>query len=98
MPATSPGRLLIIFFLVVITIAVAIVLNTNTALPVPGGGTGTLTGNVSIGPLCPVEPCMIDPDRLAAAYAARNDCRFAIRRERSLSKRSRTRILAIRSH
>jgi len=71
MPATSPGRLLIIFFLVVITIAVAIVLNTNTALPVPGGGTGTLTGNVSIGPLCPVEPCMIDPDRLAAAYAAR---------------------------
>lgn len=71
MPATSPGRLLIIFFLIVITVAVAIVLNTNTALPVPGGGTGTLTGNVSIGPLCPVEPCMIDPDRLAAAYAAR---------------------------
>jgi hypothetical protein len=71
MPATSPGRLLIIFFLVVITITVAIILNTNTALPVPGVGTGTLTGNVSIGPLCPVEPCMIDPDRLVAAYAAR---------------------------
>ena len=34
-------------------------------------GTGTLTGNVSIGPLCPVEPCNVSPDRLAAAYAAR---------------------------
>ena len=33
-------------------------------------GTGTLTGNVSIGPLCPVEPCNVSPDRLAAAYAA----------------------------
>ena len=34
-------------------------------------GTGTLAGNVSIGPLCPVEPCSIPADRLAEAYAAR---------------------------
>jgi hypothetical protein len=32
--------------------------------------TGTLTGNVSIGPLCPVEPCTISHDQLVAAYAA----------------------------
>ncbi len=37
----------------------------------PGAGTGTLTGNVSIGPLCPVEPCSISHDRIVAAYAAR---------------------------
>jgi hypothetical protein len=33
--------------------------------------TGTLTGNVSIGPLCPVEPWSVPYDRLVAAYAAR---------------------------
>ena len=33
--------------------------------------TGTLNGKVSIGPLCPVEPCTIPHDRLVAAYAAR---------------------------
>ncbi len=32
---------------------------------------GTLTGNVSIGPLCPVEPCSVSHERLVAAYAAR---------------------------
>ncbi len=36
-----------------------------------GSGTGTLTGNVSIGPLCPVEPCTVPHDRLVAAYEAR---------------------------
>ncbi len=36
-----------------------------------GGGTGTLTDNVSIGPLCPVEPCTIPHDRIVAAYEAR---------------------------
>ena len=36
-----------------------------------GAGTGTLAGHVSIGPLCPVEPCTISHDRLVAAYAAR---------------------------
>jgi hypothetical protein len=32
---------------------------------------GTLTGNVSIGPLYPVEPCVVSHDRIVAAYAAR---------------------------
>jgi hypothetical protein len=36
-----------------------------------GSETGMLTGNVSIGPLCPVEPCTVSHDRLVAAYAAR---------------------------
>jgi hypothetical protein len=36
-----------------------------------GAGTGTLTGNVSVGPLCPVEPCTLSHDQLVAAYAAR---------------------------
>jgi hypothetical protein len=33
--------------------------------------TGTLAGNVSIGPLCPVEPCTVSHDRLVAVYEAR---------------------------
>jgi hypothetical protein len=70
MSTTSPGRLLFIIFLIIITIAVAIVLNANPVVPVPDGGKGTLTGNVSIGPLCPVEPCTLDQDRLASVYAA----------------------------
>ncbi len=40
-----------------------------------GGGEpqppGVLKGTVTIGPLCPVEPCNISPDQLAAVYAAR---------------------------
>ena len=32
---------------------------------------GTITGTVSIGPLCPVEPCNVTPDQLQTAYAAR---------------------------
>jgi hypothetical protein len=69
----KPGlkRFLIIVLLIVIAVAVAIVMSPKTFGPDVAGGTGTLTGNVSIGPLCPVEPCMVPPDRLAAAYAAR---------------------------
>jgi hypothetical protein len=37
----------------------------------PTGGTGILEGNVTIGPLCPVEPCHVPPDVLAQAYEAR---------------------------
>ena len=62
--------------IVIIVLAAAVLAG---ALLVTGGrilapapeGTGTLTGNVTIGPLCPVEPCTVPPDRLAAAYAAR---------------------------
>ena len=35
-----------------------------------GPAPGTLTGLVSIGPLCPVEPCSIPRERILAAYAA----------------------------
>jgi hypothetical protein len=67
MPEMNPGRAVFIIILVGVAIAVAILLNANPyALP-----TGTLTGNVSIGPLCPVEPCIITPDRIAAAYTSR---------------------------
>ena len=71
MPKPGLDRSLLIVILIIITIAVAIVLSTITAAPGSGGGTGTLAGNVTIGPLCPVEPCTVAPDRLTAAYAAR---------------------------
>ena len=35
-------------------------------------GTGYLQGTVTIGPLCPVEPCHISEEQRAAAYAARH--------------------------
>jgi hypothetical protein len=71
MPKPGLDHSLFIVLLIAITVVVAIVLNTTTTAPGSGGGTGTLTGNVTIGPLCPVEPCTVTPDRLAAAYAAR---------------------------
>jgi hypothetical protein len=70
-PALSPGRAFIIFAIVIITLAIAAALNSGGLPTSPGTGTGTLTGNVSIGPLCPVEPCTLTHDRLVAAYAAR---------------------------
>ena len=33
---------------------------------------GVLAGHVTIGPLCPVEPCNISAERLAQVYASRN--------------------------
>jgi hypothetical protein len=70
-PALRFGHGLFILVLVGITIAVAIFLNSSSLPAGNGAGTGTLTGNVSIGPLCPVEPCTVPQDRLVAAYAAR---------------------------
>ncbi len=32
---------------------------------------GTLYGKVTIGPLCPVEPCNVPPEQVAQAYFAR---------------------------
>ena len=32
---------------------------------------GTLTGNVTIGPLCPVEPCDMTPEQIEFAYSER---------------------------
>jgi hypothetical protein len=71
MPKPSLDRSLFIVILITITVAVAIVLSTNIAAPGSRGDSGTLTGNVTIGPLCPVEPCTVTPERLTAAYAAR---------------------------
>ena len=34
--------------------------------------TGTLDGTVTIGPLCPVEPCNLSPSEISAAYSARH--------------------------
>jgi len=39
-------------------------------LPAGAGPAGALTGNISIGPLCPVEPCNLSHDRLVAVYSA----------------------------
>ena len=62
---------LVIIILVVTIITFAIVLFGDNLPAETGNKTGTLTGKVSIGPLCPVEPCTIPHDRLVAAYAAR---------------------------
>ncbi|MCX6684302.1 MAG: hypothetical protein NTZ37_06210 [Methanoregula sp.] len=70
-PALTFGRAFFVLVLVGITIAVAVVLNSSGLPAGNGAGTGTLTGNVSIGPLCPVEPCIVPYDRTVAAYAAR---------------------------
>jgi hypothetical protein len=65
------GRALFLISLAIITISIAVALNFGGQQAGPKTGTGTLTGNVSIGPLCPVEPCTVSHDRLVAAYAAR---------------------------
>ena len=38
---------------------------------ITGEGMGTLTGTVTIGPLCPVEPCNLAEDQMARVYEAR---------------------------
>ena len=70
-PALTFGRAVFVFILVGISIAFAIVLFGGGLPAETGDGNGTLTGKVSIGPLCPVEPCTVPHDRLIAAYAAR---------------------------
>jgi hypothetical protein len=69
----KPGfyRSLFIVTLIAITLGVAIFLGSTIANPGSGVATGTLSGKVTIGPLCPVEPCTVTPERLASAYAAR---------------------------
>lgn len=64
-------RSLFVIILILITIAVAILLNAGIPLPGTGNANGTLAGNVTIGPLCPVEPCSISRDQIIASYAAR---------------------------
>ena len=35
------------------------------------GQKGTLSGHVTIGPMCPVEPCNVTQEQIEAAYASR---------------------------
>jgi hypothetical protein len=71
MPGMDLRRSLFIIVLIIITLVIAIILGAGGPFPGLEATNGTLTGNVSIGPLCPVEPCMISQDRIVAAYAAR---------------------------
>ena len=45
--------------------------------------TGILEGKVTIGPLCPIEPCNLTPEQIAAIYEAR---KVIIYEKSSLSK------------
>jgi hypothetical protein len=69
MPGQISGRAVPLFMPGIMILTVAMVL--NCCCIQAGSGTGTLAGNVSIGPLCPVEPCTVSHDRLVAAYEAR---------------------------
>ena len=60
-PKSGPGNILFILFFIAITIGTLVFLIMNTTIPGSGEGKGTLTGNVTIGPLCPVEPCSVTP-------------------------------------
>jgi hypothetical protein len=69
MPGLVTGRAVFILIPVIMILTVAMVLISGCIQADPG--TGTLAGTVSIGPLCPVEPCTVSHDRLVAVYEAR---------------------------
>jgi hypothetical protein len=60
-----------LLFIVAVVFAMVILVVMLVPGLYPSGGTGILEGNVTIGPLCPVEPCTVSPERLAQAYEAR---------------------------
>jgi hypothetical protein len=68
MPGQVTGRAVFIFVTGIMILTVAMI---NSGCIQADSRTGTLAGNVSIGPLCPVEPCTVSHDRLVAAYEAR---------------------------
>lgn len=68
MPGQVTVRAVFIFMTGIMILTVAMV---NSGCIQADSGTGTLAGNVSIGPLCPVEACTVSHDRLVAAYEAR---------------------------
>ncbi len=70
-PGLDLNRSVFLIILIVISIFVAILWHSPGIFIGPGGENGILTGNVTIGPLCPVEPCEVDPGVLQAAYDAR---------------------------
>ena len=69
MPGLVTGRAVFICMPGIMILTVAMVLISGCIQA--DSGTGTLAGTVSIGPLCPVEPCSVPHDRIVAAYAAR---------------------------
>lgn len=68
MPGVQSCRPVFLFVPVIIILFAAFL---NCGCPSGNTGTGTVTGTISIGPLCLVEPCTVSNDRLVAAYAAR---------------------------
>jgi hypothetical protein len=60
----------LLLFVIVLAAVVVLVVMLVPGL-YPSGGTGILEGNVTIGPLCPVEPCNVPPEVIARAYEAR---------------------------
>jgi hypothetical protein len=70
-PGLDLNRSIFLIVLIAICIFVAIVWHFPGIFASPAGKDGVLTGNVTIGPLCPVEPCEVDPGLLLAAYNAR---------------------------
>jgi hypothetical protein len=58
-------------FLIALVLAGSLALACGCVQTESNPGTGILAGTLSIGPLCPVEPCSIPPERLAAAYETR---------------------------
>jgi hypothetical protein len=70
MPEMNPGRAFFILILIGITIVIAVILNGMGSPQGSVDANGTLTGVVSIGPLCPVEPCTVSPDQIVSAYSA----------------------------
>jgi hypothetical protein len=61
-----------LLFIVAVVFALAVLVVMLVPGLYPAGGTGILEGNVTIGPLCPVEPCNISPEVLMQAYEARS--------------------------
>lgn len=70
-PGLDLNRSVFLIILIAISIIIAILWHYPGVFAGPGGKDGILTGNVTIGPLCPVEPCEVDPGVLKSAYDAR---------------------------
>ena len=77
LPEMDLGRSLFITILILITIAAAIFINYYTLAPA-SNSTGTLTGNVTISPLCPVEPGTVTPCQLAIQHSLHGQLLFWI--------------------
>lgn len=70
-PGLDLNRSIFLIILIAISIFVAVLWHSPGLFTGPGGKDGILAGNVTIGPLCPLEPCVVDPGVLKAVYDAR---------------------------